>query len=98
MAVRGAKQGGIDIKAAAGHNQCIDMVEIIEGGVGLMRQQHRQTAGVTHRVAIILADCVPGKFRPAARGFMIEGEADNRLGHGAFVSSSECLSIGAVVK
>ena len=81
MPGRRAEQRRIDVEPAAGHDQPVDMVEIILGGIGLVRQQDRQSAGAAHRVAVILADRIPRKLRPAARGLVIEGEADDRLCH-----------------
>ena len=81
MAARRAEQRGVDIEPAAGDDQPVDPVEINRGGIGLVRQQHRQAAGMAHCVAVILADRIPRKLRLAARRFVIEGETDDRLCH-----------------
>ena len=81
MAARRPEQGGIDVKPAAGHDQAVNPVEVKLGGIGFVWQQNRQSAGIAHRVAIILADRIPRKLRPAAGRFVIEGETDDRLCH-----------------
>ena len=67
----------------------VTIADPLVGRIRVVRQQDRQPAGTTHRVAVVLADRVPRKFRIAAGRLVIEGEADNRLCHVAGPSKPE---------
>jgi len=59
--VAAPNNAGSTSKAAAGDDQSIDRRDS-RGGIGIMRQQNRQPAGIAHRLAIILANRIPRKF------------------------------------
>src|SRR5690242_65517 len=62
MARRRTEQGGIDIEGPARHHQPVDAVEIGAGLLRLMGQQDGQASGPDHRLAIILAQRIPGQL------------------------------------
>ena len=55
-----AVEPGIDVEGAPGDDQRIDRVEHVFGDLGMMRQRHRQPAGLDQAAHVVLAQRVPG--------------------------------------
>ena len=80
----GAEVDRVDVKGAAGNDQAVEPLEERAGVLRLVRQQHRQATAAHHRLAVVLANRVPGPAGIAARRLAIERQSDDRpAGHGA---------------
>lgn len=68
----------VDVEGAAGDDQAIELIKVVFCQFRFVRQGDGQTIGFYNRIAIVLAQRVPGKFRPAARLFGIQSQTDGR--------------------
>lgn len=62
MPLAGPEQRRIDVESTAGDDQAADQAQVVVNPLGLVRQQHRQSAGSGHGVRVVLAQREPRKL------------------------------------